>query len=106
MKIYIVLITSLIPRSIAGQEFYDKDTMIDEVFDTEEKAKERKFEMDRIHKFGGLTMVGIVEREIDFKTNESDLKNCPYDDAIKSESLRKFNECVEAAVVRYACTDL
>lgn len=64
MKIYIVLITSLIPRIIHGEEYYNKDTIIDEVFDTEEKAKERKFELDRIHKDGGLTMVGIVEREI------------------------------------------
>ena len=106
VKIYIVLITSWIPRFIGDQEFYDKDTIIDEVFDTEEKAKERKFELDKIYKQGNLTLVGIVEREIEFKTEVLTHQTCKDEDAIKSESLKKFNECVDAAVARYSYTDL
>lgn len=63
--VYIVLITSWTPRMVANQEVYDKDTIVDQIFDTLEKAKERKFELDRIYKSDkDLTMVGIVEREI------------------------------------------
>jgi len=63
--VYIVLITSWTPRMVVDQKVYDKDTIVDEIFDTLDKAKERKFELDKIYKSDkDLTMVGIVEREI------------------------------------------
>lgn len=63
-KVYIVLDTTL-PRFINAQEYYDTDTIVDEVFDSEEKAKERKSELDRIYRGGPFYhTVGIVERII------------------------------------------
>ena len=106
MKIYIVVTLNWTSRFTAKQEFYSYNTVIDEVFDTEEKAKESKLQLDNIYKSNGLRLAGIVEREIDFKTNELEHQKRHDEDAIKSESLRKFNECIDAAVARYSYTDL